>query len=223
MLILAARPSVGKTAFCLNIALNVAKQNNKNVLIFSLEMGEEELLYRLLSIESGIKLGNITNNSFVSNGKEELQRYSKALSTLSQLNLFIDATATPTIEKIKNTCRNIQKSSKKIDFIVIDYLQLISGSSRSNSREQEIAEISRGLKLLAKELKVPILALSQLSRKVDSRENKKPILSDLRESGSIEQDADQVMFLYNANYHNANKDVFTGEKEGKNWKVLNLF
>lgn len=205
LLILAARPAMGKTAFSLNIALNVAKQN-KRVLIFSLEMGEEELYNRLLSAESEVELKNIQRSHFDFNNKEMINRLLIARENLSTLEIYIDASATPTITAIKNKARLLQRKYKNIDLIIIDYLQLISGTTNKGNREQEISEISRGLKLLSKELNVPIIALSQLSRRVESREDKTPMLSDLRESGSIEQDADQVMFLSSKDYYNNQKN-----------------
>ena len=205
LLILAARPAMGKTAFSLNIALNVAKQN-KRVLIFSLEMGEEELYNRLLAAESEVELKNIQRSHFDFNNKEMINRLLIARENLSTLEIYIDASATPTITAIKNKARLLQRKYKNIDLIIIDYLQLISGTTNKGNREQEISEISRGLKLLSKELNVPIIALSQLSRRVESREDKTPILSDLRESGSIEQDADQVMFLSSKDYYNNQKN-----------------
>ena len=205
LLILAARPAMGKTAFSLNIALNVAKQN-KRVLIFSLEMGEEELYNRLLAAESEIELKHIQRNRFDLNDKDTINKLLIARDTLSNLEVYIDASATPTITAIKNKSRLLQRKYKNIDLIIIDYLQLVSATSNKGSREQEISEISRGLKLLSKELNVPIIALSQLSRRVESREDKTPMLSDLRESGSIEQDADQVMFLSSKEYYNNPKN-----------------
>lgn len=205
LLILAARPAMGKTAFSLNIALNVAKQN-KRVLIFSLEMGEEELYNRLLAAESEVELKNIQRSHFDFNNKEMINRLLIARENLSTLEIYIDASATPTITAIKNKARLLQRKYKNIDLIIIDYLQLISGTTNKGNREQEISEISRGLKLLSKELNVPIIALSQLSRRVESREDKTPMLSDLRESGSIEQDADQVMFLSSKDYYNNQKN-----------------
>ena len=205
LLILAARPAMGKTAFSLNIALNVAKQN-KRVLIFSLEMGEEELYNRLLAAESEVELKNIQRSHFDFNNKDMINRLLIARENLSNLEVYIDASATPTITAIKNKARLLQRKYKNIDLIIIDYLQLISGTTNKGNREQEISEISRGLKLLSKELNVPIIALSQLSRRVESREDKTPMLSDLRESGSIEQDADQVMFLSSKDYYNNQKN-----------------
>ena len=205
LLILAARPAMGKTAFSLNIALNVAKQN-KRVLIFSLEMGEEELYNRLLAAESEVELKYIQRSHFDFNNKDMINRLLIARENLSNLEVYIDASATPTITAIKNKARLLQRKYKNIDLIIIDYLQLISGTTNKGNREQEISEISRGLKLLSKELNVPIIALSQLSRRVESREDKTPMLSDLRESGSIEQDADQVMFLSSKDYYNNKKN-----------------
>lgn len=204
LIILAARPSVGKTTLSLNIGLNVA-ESGKKVLIFSLEMGEDELIKKINFHCRKYRTRKIKDLSFINN-TEIMQNYSQALDKLSKMKILIDAGATPTISNIKNTCRNVQREGEDIGLIIIDYLQLIQGNSRAGSREQEISEISRGLKLLAKELNVPILALSQLSRKVDSREDKRPILSDLRESGSIEQDADQVLFIFNPEYHQARKN-----------------
>ena len=206
LLILAARPAMGKTAFSLNIALNVAKQN-KRVLIFSLEMGEEELYNRLLAAESEVELKYIQRSHFDFNNKDMINRLLIARENLSNLEVYIDASATPTITAIKNKARLLQRKYKNIDLIIIDYLQLISGTTNKGNREQEISEISRGLKLLSKELNVPIIALSQLSRRVESREDKTPMLSDLRESGSIEQDADQVMFLSSKDYYNNQKNT----------------
>ena len=183
----------------------MAKQN-KRVLIFSLEMGEEELYNRLLAAESEVELKNIQRSHFDFNNKEMINRLLIARENLSTLEIYIDASATPTITAIKNKARLLQRKYKNIDLIIIDYLQLISGTTNKGNREQEISEISRGLKLLSKELNVPIIALSQLSRRVESREDKTPMLSDLRESGSIEQDADQVMFLSSKDYYNNQKN-----------------
>ena len=231
LLILAARPAMGKTALALNMALNVARKNKKRVLIFSLEMGEEELLKRLVSIQSQVKASHISNNTFIQN-EDEMLKYQQALNQLSKLDILIDATATSTISSIKNKCREAMRRYDKLDFIVIDYLQLITGSNSRGTREQEISEISRGLKLLSKELKVPILALSQLSRRVESREGR-PMLSDLRESGSIEQDADQVMFLYSTKDRIQNKNdqnsldpielILAKHRSGSTANILLLF
>lgn len=210
LIILAARPAVGKTALALNMALNVAKKN-KRVLFFSLEMGHEELLNRLIASEGQLELEKVINGSYVKNS-EDLNKYNMALNELENLYFHIDARATLTLENIKNTARNLKRESG-LDFVVIDYLTLITSNSKNSSREQVVAEISRGLKVLAKELDIPILTLAQLSRNVEKREEKRPMLSDLRESGSIEQDADQVMFLFNAEYHKVKKNDISSSND----------
>lgn len=211
LLILAARPAMGKTAFALNLALQVAK-NKKHVLVYSLEMGNEQLFARLLSIQSKIKMKYILNGSLYD---DSLTKVTKALAELSELPLYISDSASANILEIKTVSRRL-KAEGKLDFILIDYLQLISPSEGSRkNREQEISEISRSLKILAKELDVPIMALSQLSRSVELRQDKRPILSDLRESGAIEQDADMVTFLYRDSYYN-NKNEENDEQNDSN-------
>lgn len=198
LIILAARPAMGKTAFALNLALNVAKKG-KHVLIFSLEMGNEQLFDRLLSIESMIKLSSIKDGVLKD---EEYTSLGNGMGRLASMPLYISDSSSVNILEIKAVARRL-KAEGKLDFMLIDYLQLISppaGSKRS--REQEISEISRALKIIAKELNIPIVTLSQLSRSVEQRTDKRPILSDLRESGAIEQDADMVMFLYREKYYN---------------------
>lgn len=191
LLILAARPGVGKTAFALNLALNAAKKHKK-VLIFSLEMGNEQLYDRLLAIESGFALSKIRNNSLT---ESETMILNKQIEKMSKYELYITDVPGVNLLDIKNICRKL-KTTDGIDFVIIDYLQLITPTAdASKVREQQVSEISRGLKILAKELQVPILTLSQLSRSVENRTDKTPMLSDLRESGAIEQDADIVMFI----------------------------
>ena len=203
LLILAARPAMGKTAFALNLATNVAKQG-KSVLVYSLEMGNEQLFDRLIASESKIRLKSLKDSTLTS---EELVSMGNGLSRLSELPIYISDSSNVTMLDIKATSRRL-KADGKLDFMLIDYLQLISPSENSRkSREQEISEISRSLKILAKELNIPIVTLSQLSRGVEQRIDKRPILSDLRESGAIEQDADMVMFLYREKYYN--KDTAT--------------
>lgn len=198
LIILAARPAMGKTAFALNLALNVAK-SGKYVLVFSLEMGNEQLFDRLLSIESKIKLSAIKDGTLK---KEDYTSLGNGMGRLAELNLYISDSSSVNILEIKAVARRL-KAEGKLDFMLIDYLQLISPSEGSKkSREQEISEISRSLKIIAKELNIPIITLSQLSRSVEQRTDKRPILSDLRESGAIEQDADMVMFLYREKYYN---------------------
>ena len=185
LLILAARPAMGKTAFALNLAINVARQG-KGVLIYSLEMGNEQLFDRLVASTMS---------------PEELVNLGNGLGRLSEMPIYISDSSSVTMLEIKATARRL-KAEGKLDFMLIDYLQLISPSENSRkSREQEISEISRSLKILAKELNIPIVTLSQLSRGVEQRVDKRPILSDLRESGAIEQDADMVMFLYREKYY----------------------
>jgi replicative DNA helicase len=207
LIILAARPAMGKTAFALNIATNAATRYNTPALIFSLEMSKEQLVNRILCSEamvdsSKLRTGKIEENDWV--------KIVDALGPLSESEIYIDDTAGISITEIRAKSRKL-KLEKNIGIIVIDYLQLIQGSGnrRNGSREQEISEISRSLKILAKELNVPVIALSQLSRAAEQRNDHRPMLSDLRESGSIEQDADIVMFLYRDDYYN-------DESESKN-------
>lgn len=204
LIIIAARPSVGKTAFALNIASNSAKFTGENVAIFSLEMGKEQLVNRMISAE-----GNIDGQK-LRTGKLENKDWTAltyALGNLSNLGLFIDDTPGITVSEIRSKCRRL-KQAEGLGMIVIDYLQLISGSAKSKreNRQQEVSEISRSLKMLAKELQVPVIALSQLSRGVESRQDKRPMMSDIRESGSIEQDADIIAFLYRDDYYNQESD-----------------
>ena len=203
LIILAARPAMGKTAFALNLAINVARQG-KGVLIYSLEMGNEQLFDRLVASESRVRLKGIKDGTLTS---EELVTLGDGLGRLSEMPIYISDSASVTMLEIKANARRL-KAEGKLDFMLIDYLQLISPSTNSRkSREQEISEISRSLKILAKELNIPIVTLSQLARGVEQRVDKRPILSDLRESGAIEQDADMVMFLYRESYYN--KDTAT--------------
>lgn len=201
LVILAARPAMGKTAVALNLAMNVANYNPGGaVAIFSLEMPAEQLGMRLLSARSHvagdkIKTGRLTN--------EDWNAVNEAAADLSKLPVYIDDTSTIKIPEIFSKCRRLQ-AEHGLNLVLIDYIQLITGSSKrsSESRQQEVSDISRSLKGLARELKVPVIALSQLSRTVEQRENKRPMLSDLRESGAIEQDADIVMMLYRDAYYN---------------------
>lgn len=194
---------MGKTALALNIAQNVATKSNKAVAVFSLEMGAESLVERMLSAEGTIinhhiRTGNLTVN--------EWQRLIYAQGQLAEAPIFIDDTAGVKITDIRARARRLSQETDGLGLIVIDYLQLIQGS-RSDNRQQEVSEISRQLKIIAKELKVPVIALSQLSRGVEQRNDKRPIMSDLRESGSIEQDADIVAFLYRDAYYQDKKKV----------------
>lgn len=204
LVILAARPSVGKTAFALNLGLNVARNNLKgkaSVAIFSLEMPATHLMSRLLSAQSTVKSENLRSGSL---NNEQANDLNAAAGILSNTNIFIDDSATVTVPEIFSKCRKL-KAEVGLDLIVIDYIQLITGRGKADSRQQEVSEISRSLKQLAREMDVPVIALSQLSRNVEKREDKTPQLSDLRESGSIEQDADIVMFLYREAYYDEDR------------------
>jgi|TARA_B110000116_G_scaffold198104_1_gene172853 replicative DNA helicase len=202
LIIIAGRPSMGKTAFSLNIAVNIVKKQKLPVLFFSLEMSKQQLIYRLLSNET--KISNIRLRSGNIRKKDWLE-LSNTIKTFSCLPLFIDDSATLSITEIRLKIKKLFFEETKIGLIVIDYLQLMQNSNfSSNNRVQELSQITRSLKNIAREFNVPIIALSQLSRNVETRLNKRPILSDLRESGSIEQDADLVLMLYRDNYYNPN-------------------
>lgn len=198
LIIVAARPSVGKTAFALNIAQNVATKTNENVAIFSLEMGASQLVMRMLCAEGNINAQNLRTGSLTS---EDWEKLIMAMGSLSNAGIFIDDTPGIRVNEIRTKCRRL-KQEHGLGMILIDYLQLIQGSGRSKeNRQQEVSEISRSLKALARELEVPVIALSQLSRGVEQRQDKRPMMSDIRESGSIEQDADIVAFLYRDDYY----------------------
>ena len=203
LIILAARPAMGKTAFALNLAMRAAQFNSGAVAIFSLEMPAEALMKRIMSARSEVESFKLRSGNM---SDEDFNRINEAAADLSGTKLFIDDSSNIKIAEIYSKCRKL-KSEHGLDMVVIDYLQLISGSSRSSgdNRQQEISEISRSLKGLAREMECPVIALSQLSRAVEQRPNKHPMLSDLRESGSIEQDADIVMFLYREDYYNKDK------------------
>lgn len=198
LIILAARPGVGKTAFALNVAQNVGTSTDETVAIFSLEMGAEQLVNRMLCAEGNIDAGNLRNGQLTT---EEFENLYVAMGSLSNADIYIDDTPGIRTAEIRAKSRRLMQEKGSLGLIVIDYLQLIEGSSSHESRQQQVSDISRQLKKLAKELSVPVIALSQLSRGVESRQDKRPILSDLRESGSIEQDADIVAFLYREDYY----------------------
>lgn len=213
LIIIAARPAMGKTVIALNIAINVSSNSDKAVALFNMEMGAEQLAMRMLA-----SVGQISQNKLKTGRLEhdDWKRVNEAISRLAETNLFIDDTPGMTIGEIRAKCRRLASSEKGLGLVVIDYLQLISGGSKyGNNRQQEISDISRGLKTMAMELEVPVIALAQLSRSVESRDDKRPILSDLRESGSIEQDADIVAFLYRDDYYNKESaiDEFTSKSE----------
>ncbi len=200
LLILAARPAMGKTAFALNVGRQVANINKKAVLIFSLEMGKEQLINRMLADASGVDSFKLETGTF---SGDDFAQISEAMAELSEDQIFIDDTPGLTVTSMRTKARRVAHENE-LGLIIVDYLQLMSGTSKQaqGNRVQEISEISRGLKLIARELDVPVIALSQLSRSVEQRDVKIPMLSDLRESGSIEQDADIVMFLYREDYYN---------------------
>lgn len=205
LIILAARPSMGKTALALNLAQNVAVKAEQPVLVFSLEMSKEQLVDRLLASEAGVNSWNLRTGNL---SDDDFEKIGQAMGTLSEAKLFIDDTPGITVSELRTKARR-EAHKRELGLIVVDYLQLMSGGARfggESNRVQEISEISRGLKSVARELNVPVLALSQLSRSVESRSPQIPQLADLRESGSIEQDADVVAFIYREDYYNPESD-----------------
>lgn len=199
LILIAARPSMGKTAFALNIAEHVALKLNVTTAIFSLEMSQDQLVKRVLAMNSKVDSQSIRTGSL---SGEEWADLMESARIIGNSNLVIDDTSAISISELRSKCRKL-KLEKNLGLVMIDYLQLMSGSNKKNeSRQQEISEISRSLKSLAREINVPIIALSQLSRAVEQRPDKRPMLSDLRESGAIEQDADVVMFIYRDDYYN---------------------
>lgn len=213
LIILAARPSMGKSALAVNLAVNIAKRNKEGkagVAIFSLEMSNDQLASRMLSLEADIDGYRLRSANLDSKDWANLHAGNQILSSL---NINFDDSAAVSVSDIRAKCRKLSQENK-LDFIVIDYLQLIKGESRGGAnRQEEVARISRSLKQMARELKVPVLALSQLSRAVETRDDKRPVLADLRESGSIEQDADIVMFLYREDYYTRDEEKWTGDVE----------
>ncbi|MCR5514833.1 MAG: replicative DNA helicase [Lachnospira sp.] len=197
LILIAARPSMGKTAFVLNIAQHVAVRNKKTTAVFSLEMSNTQLVNRLLSLESGVEAQKIRNGEI---SELEWSKLAEAAQSVGTSGLIIDDTPSISIKALQSKCRKF-KLENNLGLIIIDYLQLMSGSGSSDSHQLEIAEISKGLKAVARELGVPVVALSQLSRAVEKRDDKRPIMSDLRDSGAIEQDADVVMFIYREDYY----------------------
>ncbi|WHY00732.1 replicative DNA helicase [Neobacillus sp. DY30] len=210
LIIVGARPSVGKTAFALNIAQNVAHKTGENIAIFSLEMGAEQLVMRLLCAEGNIDAQRLRTGTLTD---DDWGKLTMAMGSLSNSGIFIDDTPGVRISDIRSKCRRL-KQEHGLGMILIDYLQLILGSGRAGeNRQQEVSEISRSLKQLARELQVPVIALSQLSRGVEQRQDKRPMMSDIRESGSIEQDADIVAFLYRDDYY---------DKESENKNIIEI-
>ncbi|PSL45919.1 primary replicative DNA helicase [Salsuginibacillus halophilus] len=208
LIIVAARPSMGKTAFALNIAQNIAIKSEENVAIFSLEMGAAQLVQRMLCAEGNIDAQRMRTGALE---EEDWEKLTMAMGSLSRAGIYIDDTPGIKVSDVRAKCRRLKQESG-IGMVLIDYLQLIQGSG-SESRQQEVSEISRSLKALARELDVPVIALSQLSRGVESRQDKRPMMSDLRESGSIEQDADIVSFLYRDDYY---------DQESENQNIIEI-
>lgn len=202
LLIVAARPAMGKSAFVLNIATFVALHLKVPTMVFSLEMSKEQMVNRILCSESEVDSMKVKNADLNS---DEWLKLGEASGKLSEMPLYIDDTPGLSSAELRAKCRKA-KLEKNIGLVIIDYLQLMESKNKSSSRQQEISEISRSLKILAKELSVPVIALSQLSRATESRTDHRPMLSDLRESGAIEQDADIVMFLHREDYYNADTD-----------------
>ena len=203
LIIVAARPSMGKTAFALYIAQNAAIKDNRSVAIFSLEMAKEQLVQRMLCAASLVDSNNVRTGNL---SKEDWERIVVGYNTLYGASIFIDDTPGISISEIRSKCRRL-KTEKALDLIVIDYLQLMGGGGRSENRQNEISEMSRGLKALAREMEAPVIALSQLSRAPDARTDHHPVMSDLRESGSIEQDADVIMLLFREYYYEKNPEI----------------
>jgi len=203
LIIVAGRPSMGKTALCLTLAQNAALRADAVVAVFSLEMSKEQLVTRMLASEGRINAHRFRTGHLVSS---EWERLAGAISTLSEARIFIDDTPGISVLEMRAKCRRLAAENKALDLIVVDYLQLMGGSKRTESRQQEVSQISRELKALAKEMDVPVVALSQLSRAPEARNPPKPLMSDLRESGSIEQDADVVAFIYREEYYKAEED-----------------
>jgi replicative DNA helicase len=189
---------MGKTAFALNIAQNAALRYNKTVAIFSLEMSKDELVQRLMCSEAEVESQRLRSGNMQASDWDKLVN---AMDVLSDAPIYIDDTPGCSLTDIRAKCRRLAMADKNLSMVIIDYLQLMETSGRETDRNQQISQISRGLKILAKELNVPIIALSQLSRATEQRQDKRPIMSDLRDSGSIEQDADIVMFIYRDEYY----------------------
>lgn len=224
LVILAARPAMGKSAFALNLALNVALTNNATVALFSLEMPAEQLVQRLYASQSGIELGNIIKGNL---NEQDWKSMTQAQHRFEATKIYFDDSSSNTVGDIKSKCRKL-KEQKGLDMIVIDYLQLIQLSGQYNSLNEGIGLISKGLKQLARELEVPVVALAQLSRKVEERDDKRPLQSDLRDSGSIEQDADIIAFLYREEYYTHKRPgecdlIIRKNRQGQNVTLKYLF
>ncbi|GIM45857.1 replicative DNA helicase [Collibacillus ludicampi] len=224
-IIVAARPSVGKTAFALNVAQNVAKAGYP-VAIFSLEMSKEQLVQRIICAEANLDAGRM-RTGFLE--EDDWPKLTMAIATLSETPIFIDDTPNVTVSEIRSKCRRLQ-AEHGLGLILMDFLQVIQGRGKGDNRQQEVSEISRTLKMIARELNVPVIALSQLSRSVEQRQDKRPLMSDLRESGSIEQDADIVAFLYRDDYYDPESEkkniveiIIAKQRNGPTGKVELVF
>ena len=202
LILIAARPSMGKTALALNIAQYVAFKKNMSIAIFSLEMSKEQLVNRMFSLESNVDAQKLRTGQL---NDQDWERLIESAGIIGKSNLIIDDTPGISVAELRSKCRKY-KLEQNLSMIIIDYLQLMTGSGRTDSRQQEISDISRSLKSIARELNVPVIAVSQLSRAVEQRPDHRPMLSDLRESGAIEQDADVVMFIYRDDYYNHDTD-----------------
>ncbi len=202
LVVVAARPSMGKTSFCLNIAQYASIKEKVPTAIFSLETSKEQMVLRLLCSEAGIDAQRLRTGNLKS---DDWQKLSRAINLLSQAKIYIDDTPNLSVLEIRSKARRLNQEKKGVGLIIVDHLQLVRGP-RSENKAQEIAEISRGLKFLSKELNIPVLVVSQLNREVEKRNDKRPMLSDLRESGAIEQDADLIMLIYRDDYYNPNSE-----------------
>ncbi len=216
-IVIAARPAMGKSSLALNMAFNAAMYHDKKIGIFTMEMSSDELLMRMLSSAAEVKMDDMLKGYGMN--EEKVMRITQAADALTRKHLFIDDTGTNSALDIRAKTRRLKAEIGGLDMVIIDYLQLMTSQRNRDNRQQEISEISRALKILAKELKIPIIALSQLNRGLENRTDKRPMLSDLRESGAIEQDADIVMFIYRDEYYNRDKQDNKGLAEiiiGKN-------
>jgi replicative DNA helicase len=210
LIIVAGRPGMGKTAFALNIATHAA-YNGIGAAVFSLEMAKEQLVLRMLCSEARVNSSKVRSGYL---GERDFPQLAKAAGRLHEAPIYIDDTPAISVLELRAKARRLLRDrSKKVGLIVVDYLQLMRGMGTANNREQEISEISRSLKALAKELRVPVIALSQLNRRVEDRSERRPQMSDLRESGAIEQDADVIMFIYRDEVYNKNNDEVKGKAE----------
>lgn len=206
LIIVAARPAMGKTSLALAMAKHAALKEKKSVAIFSLEMSRHQLVQRLICAEAKVEAQKLRTGQLSTSGWQKINR---AIGRLSEAELYIDDTPSISVMELRAKARRMAK--RNLDMIIVDYMQLMAGHGRAESRQQEISEISRSLKILGREMEVPVIAVSQLSRAVESRDNKRPVLSDLRESGAIEQDADLVMFIYRDKYYNPDSEDSSAE------------